>query len=240
MSPESRIPTLAAVATMLVLAAPAQAHHHRDDGPYGDAPAPEILPPAVDAPGLPDAPAVPDAPPVPAVPVVPGPAQPDRPWVPFLPPALPEVPVTGMKVVPGKVARMRADGKAAIPRDAPVRVRLLIRAANLIVGKPYKWGGGHATLRDSGYDCSGAVSYALIRSGQLDTPLVSGELARTYASGAGRWLTVYANAGHVYLEVAGLRLDTSSVGDPGGRDGVRWRPLVGKRVGFRRRHPLGL
>lgn len=237
MSRKSRSSALAAVAATLLLAAPAQAHHHRHDGPYGDAPAPGILPPAVDAPGLPDAPVVPA---VPGDPAVPDPAQPDRPWVPSLPPALPEVPVTGMKVVPGTVARMRADGKAAIPRDAPVRVRMLIRAANLIVGKPYKWGGGHATLRDSGYDCSGAVSYALIRSGQLGTPLVSGELARTYASGAGRWLTIYANAGHVYLEVAGLRLDTSSVGDPAGRDGVRWRPLIGQRAGFHRRHPLGL
>jgi hypothetical protein len=234
----SRLPSvLAALAATLLLAAPAQAHHRHHD-PAADAPAPEVLPPAEGDPGLPQAPVLPEIPAQPDPSDV-DPSWPDRPWLPPAP-SVPALPVTGMKVVPGKVARMRADGKAAIPRDAPVRVRLLIRAANLIVGKPYKWGGGHGRIVDSGYDCSGAVSYALIRSGQLGSPLVSGELARTYAQGSGRWLTIYANGGHVYLEVAGLRLDTSSVGDPAGRDGVRWRPVIGGRVGFHRRHPVGL
>ena len=152
----------------------------------------------------------------------------------------PVLPAVHESIVKGRVARMRTDGKAAVPRGAPKQVRNLIRAANQIVGKPYKWGGGHASLVDRGYDCSGAVSYALIKIGLLNAPLVSGSLARAYAGGAGRYVAVYANKGHVYMEIAGLRLDTSSVGDPAGRQGVRWRPLIGKRAGFSTRHPLGL
>jgi len=157
-----------------------------------------------------------------------------------LDPVLPEIEVPTTKTIAGKVALVRADGKAAIPRGAPKRVRQLIAAANQIVGKPYKWGGGHAKLVDRGYDCSGTVSYALIRTGLLRAPRTSGGLTRWGAAGAGRWVSVYANAGHVYLEVAGLRLDTSPVGDRGGRSGPRWRPLVGKRRGFKSRHPVGL
>jgi cell wall-associated NlpC family hydrolase len=156
----------------------------------------------------------------------------------FLPPVTETT--TTLTIVKGKVARLRTDGLAAVPRDAPARVRAVIRAANAIVGKPYKWGGGHARLRDTGYDCSGAVSYALIQAGQLRTTMVSGDLARTFAAGSGRYVSVYANAGHVYMEVAGLRLDTSSVGDPAGRSGVRWRPVIGRRPGFHARHPIGL
>lgn len=153
-------------------------------------------------------------------------------------PALPTVPVT--KTIPGTVAKLRTDGKAAIPRGAPKRVQALIAAANRIVGKPYKWGGGHAKLIDKGYDCSGAVSFALIGAGVLASPMVSGTLARWQAGGGGKWLSVYANKGHVYLEVAGLRLDTSPVGDPTRRSGVRWRPVIGRRTGFHARHVLGL
>jgi cell wall-associated NlpC family hydrolase len=153
-------------------------------------------------------------------------------------PTLPTVPVT--KTVPGTVAKLRTDGKAAIPRGAPKRVQALIAAANQIVGKPYKWGGGHAKLLDKGYDCSGAVSFALIGAGMLASPMVSGTLAKWQVTGSGKWLSIYANKGHVYLEVAGLRLDTSAVGDPTRRDGVRWRPLIGRRAGFHARHLLGL
>ena len=152
--------------------------------------------------------------------------------------ALPTVPVT--KTIPGTVARLRTDGKAAIPRGAPKRVQALIAAANEIVGKPYKWGGGHARLADVGYDCSGAVSYALIGARMLGSPMVSGTLAKWQAAGAGKWLSIYANKGHVYLEVAGLRLDTSPVGDATRRNGVRWRPVIGRRAGFHARHVVGL
>src|SRR4051794_12367522 len=140
----------------------------------------------------------------------------------------------------GSTARVRTDGRAAIPRGAPRSVRAIIAAANQIIGKPYKWGGGHARLVDRGYDCSGSVSYALIGAGVLPSPLVSGSFARWGANGTGRWTAIYANRGHVYLEVAGLRLDPSPVGDPGGRSGVRWRPAIGRRPGFRVRHVAGL
>jgi hypothetical protein len=149
---------------------------------------------------------------------------------PVLPPPIVKPTVGGTK------ALLRTNGKAAIPRGAPNDVRAIIAAANKIVGKPYKWGGGHAKLVDRGYDCSGAVSFALIKSGHLASPLVSGTFARWGDKGRGRWVTIYANRKHVYMEVAGLRLDTSAVGDPGGRSGPRWRPVIGKRKGFQVRH----
>jgi hypothetical protein len=174
----------------------------------------------------------------------------DLPTVPWQPEGVPappapaeapaQLPVVTGRQVPGRVARLRADGKAAIPRGAPKRVRRLIAAFNEIIGKPYVWGGGHGRLFDRGYDCSGAVSYGLIRTSMLRAPLVSGSLARFGRAGAGRWVTIYANAGHVYLEVAGLRLDTSPVGDPSRRSGTRWRPVIGRRGGFAARHPAGL
>jgi cell wall-associated NlpC family hydrolase len=132
---------------------------------------------------------------------------------------LPTIPIT--KTIAGKVAQLRTDGKAAIPRGAPKAVQTVIAAANRIIGKPYKWGGGHARLIDKGYDCSGSVSFALIGAGLLTSPMVSGTLAHWDAAGAGRWISVYANKGHVYMEVAGLRLDTSPVGDGTGKMGVR-------------------
>jgi hypothetical protein len=135
---------------------------------------------------------------------------------------------------------IRRNGLAAIPKGAPARVRAIISAANTIIGKPYKWGGGHGRLFDSGYDCSGSVSYALIRAGLLGYPMVSGSLAHWGAKGLGKYVTIYANRSHVYMEVAGLRLDTSSVGDRGGESGVRWRPPIGKRFGFAVRHVSGL
>jgi hypothetical protein len=151
------------------------------------------------------------------------------------------VPVpSSRRTVPGRVARIRTDGRAAIPRSAPETVQRAIAAANMIIGKPYKWGGGHARLVDSGYDCSGAVGYSLIRSGLLGGSMTSGMLARWGRAGGGRWVSVFANRGHVYMEIAGLRLDTSPVGDPAGRRGVRWRPAIGRRAGFQTRHPAGL
>jgi cell wall-associated NlpC family hydrolase len=158
-----------------------------------------------------------------------------------LPPAtgtLPTIPVT--RTIAGRTAQLRTDGKAAIPRGAPKAVQTVIAAANRIIGKPYLWGGGHARLIDRGYDCSGSVSFALIGASLLASPEVSGALAHWGAAGNGRWISVYANKGHVYMEVAGLRLDTSPVGDATGRMGVRWRPLIGRRTGFHTRHPLGL
>ena len=153
---------------------------------------------------------------------------------------VPALPVSKTPTVPGKTAMIRRNGLAAIPTGAPAGVRAIVSAANQIIGKPYKWGGGHGRLFDSGYDCSGSVSYALIRAGLLGYPMVSGSLARWGAKGVGDYVTIYANASHVYMEVAGLRLDTSSVGDSGGKSGVRWRPPIGKRFGFAVRHVAGL
>lgn len=148
-------------------------------------------------------------------------------------------PVTSA-TVPGTVARLRTDGRAAIPLGAPKRVRRLVSQYNRIVGKRYLWGGGHAVVEDRAYDCSGAVGYGLIKTGLLHTTMVSGRFARWAAAGPGRWVTIYANRSHVYAEVAGLRLDTSPYGDPAGASGVRWRSVVGARPGFRVRHPIGL
>jgi hypothetical protein len=171
----------------------------------------------------------------------PDPTDPDDGWDPFLDgPDPAPLPVVTTDTVAGTVAMLRADGKAAIPRNAPKRVRRLIKQANRIIGKPYKLGGGHRMLRDRAYDCSGAVSFALVKAKLLDAVMVSGKFRRWGTAGGGRWISVYARTSHVYLEVAGLRLDTSSVGDPNGSDGVRWRPLVGKRSGFTARHPAGL
>ena len=235
-----RLPVLLVFCVFALVAPPAALAHHRWDG--GDDPAyvdPADDPVYVDpTAGDPTAEAPAPSTTAPSTTTTP----PDTgdgedPWG-TLAPALPTVPVT--KMVPGKVARLRTDGKAAIPRAAPKRVQALIAAANHIVGKPYLWGGGHAKIADAGYDCSGAVSYALIGAGLLASPMVSGTLAKWDAAGSGKWLAIYANKGHVYLEVAGLRLDTSAVGDPGGRSGVRWRPVIGRRTGFHARHVVGL
>lgn len=201
-------------------------------GDGSDAGTPDAGPTDAWDPGSSDGTAIPSEP-------TPAPQRPTSHPRPVRAPTLPTLPAATVSV-PGVRARLRANGKAAVPRGASARVRALIAAANLIVGKPYKWGGGHARLADSGYDCSGAVSYSLIRSGLLAAPLVSGALARWAVRGSGRWVSVYANATHVYLEVAGLRLDTSSVGDVTGRSGVRWRPVIGRRSGFAARHPAGL
>ena len=147
--------------------------------------------------------------------------------------------VTG-KTVLGRVARLRADGRAAVPLGAPEKVRRIISAVNEIIGKPYKWGGGHARVFDRGYDCSGAVSYGLIRTGLLPYALDSRGFMRWGLAGAGRWITLYGSRGHAYMEIAGLRLDTSSMGDVDDREGVRWRQPIGRRPGFRARHIAGL
>ncbi len=187
-----------------------------------------------------------DAPPAKAKPkpaptpsAAPAPAPTAAPVMPA-PTVAPDPELVTTPTVSGTAAKLRTDGRAAIPRGAPKAVRAIIAAANRIVGRPYKWGGGHAKLEDRGYDCSGTVSYALIKAGLLQSPLVSGTFARWGATGAGRWVSIYANAGHVYMEVAGLRLDTSALGDPRGGSGPRWRPLIGHRRGFHTRHVAGL
>jgi len=128
-------------------------------------------------------------------------------------------------------------GVALAPPDAPEAVQGAINAANTIVGRPYVWGGGHASFYDNSYDCSGAVSFALFGGGLIPQPLTSGDLMRWGAPGAGQWITVYANAGHTFVEIAGLRFDT--VGAEQGT-GPRWHLAAVSTDGFVARHPPGL
>jgi cell wall-associated NlpC family hydrolase len=131
-------------------------------------------------------------------------------------------------------------GKAYPPVDAPIEVKEAIWAANEIVGKPYKYGGGHAKVKDTGYDCSGTVSYALLGGGLLEgTPLDSSSFMKWGDPGQGDWVTVYTNPGHAYVVIAGLRLDTSAAGDPSGNSGPQWRPVLRSSKGFKARHPEG-
>jgi hypothetical protein len=148
--------------------------------------------------------------------------------------------------VAGRVAKLLPDGTAAAPSDAPDQVKQAIWAANWLRDKPYKYGGGHAKVRDTGYDCSGTVSFALRAAGLLETPLDSRSFMAWAEAGRGRWITVYTNPGHAYAVIAGLRLDTSTAGvSRVGRvarsaleSGPRWRPVLRSPRGFIRRHPL--
>ncbi len=133
-------------------------------------------------------------------------------------------------------AYIGADGLAVAPSSAPDQVKQIIEAGNEIATKPYKYGGGHARWNDSGYDCSGSLSYVLHAAGLLEAPLDSGAFMRWGEPGRGTWVTVRANAGHAYLIVAGLRFDTSARK----RTGNRWSEQMRSARGFRGRHPEGL
>lgn len=143
----------------------------------------------------------------------------------------------GPTAMTAHVAALAPDGRTAVPPpDAPVPVQAAIAAANRITGKPYRWGGGHGRWEDDGYDCSGAVSYALHGAALTTDPLDSSGLARWGDPGVGRWITVYARADHAFLVIAGLRFDTSGTGE----DGPRWRPEVRSASHYAARHPSGL
>ena len=142
---------------------------------------------------------------------------------------------------PATTATILPGGKASIPAAAPYGVVRAIQAANRIHRRTYIWGGGHRAFKAKGYDCSGAVSYVLHAAGLLSSPLVSGQLAWWGAPGPGTWITVYANKTHTYMVVAGLRYDTSPLGETidQGR-GPRWRYTVRTGTGFAIRHYAGL
>jgi len=133
-------------------------------------------------------------------------------------------------------ATLASDGRAIAPSSAPVEVKAVIDAANRIVGKPYKYGGGHAKWEDSGYDCSGSMSYALHGGGFLDRPLTSGEFAAWGKAGKGAWITTYGNSGHSFMVVAGLRFDT---GWNNAGQGPRWSEQMRPSDGYSVRHPAG-
>jgi peptidoglycan hydrolase CwlO-like protein len=136
---------------------------------------------------------------------------------------------------PGERATLLPNGEAVAPSNAPLVVKAAIDAANNINDKPYIWGGGHGSFEDDGYDCSGAVSYAMHGGGLLDSPIDSGGFTAWGSPGGGNWITVYANYGHVYAVIAGLRWDTSMTGG----NGPRWSTEMRSPSGFVARHPDG-
>ena len=137
----------------------------------------------------------------------------------------------------GERTALLINGTVLAPPGAPDPIRGAINAANQLVGQPYVWGGGHSSWRSRGYDCSGAVSYALAGGGLIGAPATSGQLMSWGEPGPGQWLTIYANPGHVYAVIAGLRWDT--VGDANG-SGPRWHPVDPYPQGFAVRHLPGL
>ena len=153
----------------------------------------------------------------------------------------PTVPI----VAPGSKATLLPDGTAAAPADAPPQVQAAIFAANKLLDKPYKYGGGHAKVEDSGYDCSGTVSYALLAAKLIKSPLDSSSFMRWGLRGKGSWITVYTNPGHAFAVIAGLRLDTSTGGrvsrkiERTAERGPRWRVALRSARGFKKRHPIG-
>jgi len=130
---------------------------------------------------------------------------------------------------------------ATIPPGAPSKVATIINAANQVARKPYVYGGGHGggpegIFTDSAYDCSGSISYALASAGFIDSPMDSTLLAKFGKPGPGKWVTIFANAGHAFMVVAGLRFDTSGRAERGSR----WQAAPRNVRGFTVRHPPGL
>lgn len=154
--------------------------------------------------------------------------------------------LTGVPLTEGERARLLPDGRAAAPADAPLAVKEIIAAGNQIVGKPYVYGGGHGlplSAVSPGYDCSSSVEHLLYGARLLavtyDAP--SGQLESFGQAGLGQWVTLYANADHVFMYVAGLRWDTHDAAGAGdGSTGIGWHPLVRSSGGFVPRHPVGL
>ncbi len=137
---------------------------------------------------------------------------------------------------PTAKARLLPNGMLIPPKSAPLKVKAVIEAANKIRTKPYIFGGGHARWWDRGYDCSGSVSYALHGGEFLESPLPSGPMESWGLPGEGRWITVYANAGHAYAVIAGVRWDTA--GDADGT-GPSWHEELLSNAGYVARHPDG-
>ncbi len=128
-----------------------------------------------------------------------------------------------------------AGGPVQPPPGAPPAVGLVMAAGNAIAGLPYLYGGGHGGFKDTAYDCSGSISYALAAAGLVTSPMSSGPFMSWGEAGPGKWITVYANAGHAYMVVAGWRFDTSAL-----RGGTRWTRAMRPAGGFVARHPPGL
>jgi len=136
----------------------------------------------------------------------------------------------------GSAAGLTANGLAIAPLGAPPVVQAVIAAGNQIARLPYRYGGGHATWIDTAYDCSASISFAFAAAGLISSPMVSGELAHWGDPGPGRWITVFANGGHTFMYVAGLRFDTGGLS----ATGSRWQGTTRSTAGFAVRHPPGL
>jgi len=136
----------------------------------------------------------------------------------------------------GSQAKVMSNGLAAAPADAPDVVKQIIAAGNRIASKPYIYGGGHGRWNDRGYDCSGSVSYALHFAGLLKVSRDSTGFEHFGASGPGQWVTIYANGGHAWMIVAGLRFDTSGATAAH----TRWQSADRSASGYIVRHPVGL
>ncbi len=145
-------------------------------------------------------------------------------------------PQTG-PTVPGNKARI-VWGKCHAPANAPLAVKKAIWATNYLMNKPYRWGGGHSTFYDRGYDCSGSVSFLLHHAGVLAQPMASQEFQNYADPGPGSWITIYARNGHTFAIVCGVRLDTT--GGSGRDEGPRWRANTRGPRGFVARHPRGM
>ena len=127
-------------------------------------------------------------------------------------------------------------GVAQAPAGAPSRVALVIAAGNAIAGLPYLYGGGHAGFKDTAYDCSGSISYALAAAGLVTSPMASGGFMSWGESGPGKWITIYTNPGHMFMVVGGWRFDTTALRS----GGTRWTRDMRSTAGFLARHPPGL
>jgi hypothetical protein len=154
----------------------------------------------------------------------------------------PQAPSTPLHpVVQGWTARI-IHGVAYAPSYAPLAVKRAIWAGDRIRHKPYVYGGGHGAWISSGYDCSGSVSYVLHAAGLLRTSMDSSEFESWGRRGIGQWITVYTNPSHAFVEIAGIRFDTSAEDDPHPPpgSGPRWRPVMNRTSGYLARHPAGL
>jgi peptidoglycan hydrolase-like protein with peptidoglycan-binding domain len=148
----------------------------------------------------------------------------------------PDQPTGQIAPPPPSTGTIGADGLAAAPAGAPAAVVAIIQAGNVIAHMPYRFGGGHQSWTDTGYDCSGSVSFALHGAGLLDTPLASYDFYTWGESGPGQWVTIYAKDSHAYMVVGGLRYDTAA--SKGG--GSRWTTAGRPPAGYVARHPAGL
>jgi peptidoglycan hydrolase-like protein with peptidoglycan-binding domain len=140
------------------------------------------------------------------------------------------------RLAAGDTAQIGSDGLAIAPASAPPQVQAIIAAGNQIASKPYKYGGGHGKWNDSGYDCSGSVSYALHGAGLLEDALPSGDFTDWGDPGPGQWVTLYAKSSHMFMVVAGIRFDTSGRT----KNGTRWQADMRSTRGYTAVHPPGL